>query len=95
MSKARLKHMDELGTDMQVIYPTLFLMEATEKPEVNTAMRRSYNRWLGERCGESGGRLRWVCMPPLQNMDATVEETHLVQRAWRLRRFEKRRPRSG
>jgi len=72
--KARLKHMDELGTDVQVIYPTLFLMEATEKPEINTAMRRSYNRWLGERCGESGGRLRWVCMPPLQNMDATVEE---------------------
>jgi len=72
--KARLKHMDELGTDIQVIYPTLFLMEATDKPEINTAMRRSYNRWLGERCMESGGRLRWVCMPPLQNMDATVEE---------------------
>jgi predicted TIM-barrel fold metal-dependent hydrolase len=49
-------------------------MEATEKPEVNTAMRRSYNRWLGERCMQSGGRLRWVCMPPLQNMDATLEE---------------------
>ena len=72
--KARLKHMDELGTDIQVIYPTLFLMEATEKPEINTAMRRSYNRWLGERCSQSGGRLRWVCMPPLQKMDATVEE---------------------
>jgi predicted TIM-barrel fold metal-dependent hydrolase len=71
---ARLKHMDELGTDMQVIYPTLFLMEATDKPEINTAMRRSYNRWLGERCMHSGGRLRWVCMPPLQNMQATVEE---------------------
>jgi predicted TIM-barrel fold metal-dependent hydrolase len=71
---ARLKHMDELGTDIQVIYPTLFLMEATDRPEINTAMRRSYNRWLGDRCDKSGGRLRWVCMPPLQNMDATVEE---------------------
>jgi len=69
---ARLKHMDELGTDIQVMYPTLFLMEATDKPGINTAMRRSYNRWLGERCMHSGGRLRWVCMPPLQNMDATV-----------------------
>ena len=27
--QVRLKHMDELGTDIQVIYPTLFLMEAT------------------------------------------------------------------
>ena len=51
--KARLKHMDELGTDIQVISPTLFLMEASEKPEINTAMRKSYNRWLGERCNES------------------------------------------
>jgi uncharacterized protein len=72
--KARLKHMDELGTDIQVIYPTLFLMEATEKPEINKAMRRSYNRWLGDRCAQSGGRLRWVCMPPLQDMHAAIEE---------------------
>lgn len=72
--KKRLRHMDELGTDIQVIYPTLFLMEATEKPEINAALRRSYNRWLADRCGQSGGRLRWVCMPPLQNMDAALAE---------------------
>lgn len=72
--KARLKHMDELGTDIQVIYPTLFLMEATDKPEINAAMRRSYNRWLADRCGQSGGRLRWVCMPPLQSMDEALAE---------------------
>jgi aminocarboxymuconate-semialdehyde decarboxylase len=72
--KARLKHMDELGTDIQVIYPTLFLMEATERPEINVALRRSYNRWLADRCSQSGGRLRWVCMPPLQDISAAVEE---------------------
>jgi len=71
---ARLKHMDELGTDIQVIYPTLFLMEATEKARINLALRRSYNRWLADRCGKSGGRLRWVCMPPLQSLDAALEE---------------------
>jgi predicted TIM-barrel fold metal-dependent hydrolase len=71
---ARLKHMDQLGTDVQVIYPTLFLMEATEKPEINAALRRSYNRWLGDRCAQSGGRLRWVCMPPLQDMNAAIDE---------------------
>jgi predicted TIM-barrel fold metal-dependent hydrolase len=66
--------MDELGTDIQVIYPTLFLMEATEKTEVNTALRTSYNRWLAERCSHSGGRLRWVCMAPLQDMPLALEE---------------------
>lgn len=72
--KARLRHMDELGTDIQVIYPTLFLMEATEKPEINAALRRSYNRWLADRCAQSGGRLRWVCMPPLQSMGDALAE---------------------
>ena len=71
---ARLKHMDELGTDIQVIYPTLFLMEASENPEASTATRKSYNRWLGEPCSDSGGRLRWACMPPVQKIDSVLEE---------------------
>ena len=75
----RLKHMDELGTDTQVLYPTLFLMEATERPEVSTALRRSYNRWLADRCGQSNGRLRWVCLPALQNMDETIRELRFAK----------------
>jgi uncharacterized protein len=76
----RLKHMDELGTDVQVIYPTLFLMENTERAEVSSAMRRSYNRWLADRCSKSGGRLRWICLPPLQNMDETIKELEFAKK---------------
>ena len=36
----RLRDMDAMGTQVQVLYPTLFLMEATERPEVSTALRR-------------------------------------------------------
>jgi predicted TIM-barrel fold metal-dependent hydrolase len=75
----RLKHMDKLGTDVQVIYPTLFLMEATEQPEINTALRRSYNRWLADRCTQSNGRLRWVCLPPLQDMEETIRELRFAK----------------
>jgi len=71
---ARLRAMDEMGTDVQVLYPTLFLMEATQRPEVSLALRRSYNRWLADRCGQSRGRLRWVCLPPTMNMDEAVKE---------------------
>src|SRR5215510_4396836 len=77
--QVRLKHMDELGTDIQVIYPTLFLMEATERPEVSTALRRSYNRWLADRCAESHGRLRWVCLPPLMDMEESVKELQFAK----------------
>lgn len=77
--RVRLNHMDELGTDIQVMYPTLFLMEATERAEVNTALRRSYNRWLADRCAQSDGRLRWVCLPPLQNMEETIRELRFAK----------------
>ena len=72
--EARLRHMDELETDVQVIYPTLFLVEFTQSAEVELALRRSYNRWLAERCAQSGGRLRWICLPPAMSMDKALEE---------------------
>jgi len=70
---ARLRAMDELGVDVHVMYPTTFLVEGTDSPEVELAIRRSYNRWLADRCAESGGRLRWICVPPLRSMDAALE----------------------
>jgi predicted TIM-barrel fold metal-dependent hydrolase len=61
---ARLRHMDALGIDVQVLYPTVFLRPFTKRPEVERALCRSYNRWLSEIWRESGGRLRWVAMVP-------------------------------
>ena len=48
----RLRQMDELGVDVHVIYPTVFLTEFTDTPEVELAVRRSYNRWLGDRTSQ-------------------------------------------
>ena len=31
---ARLKHMDELGVDVQVIFPTMFIIPLTARPEI-------------------------------------------------------------
>src|SRR5579862_5564331 len=76
---ARLRAMDGLGVDVQVIYPTLFLVEGVQRPEVDLAVRRSYNRWLADRCGQSGGRLRWVCLPPYRNIDKAVEELRFAK----------------
>jgi predicted TIM-barrel fold metal-dependent hydrolase len=71
---ARLRTMDELGVEVQVMYPTLMLVEFTDRPELERALRRSYNRWLGARSEESKGRLRWVCLPPMQSMDEALAE---------------------
>lgn len=69
----RLRHMDELGIDVQVIYPTLLLSEPTERADVELAVTTSYNRWLADRCAKSKGRLRWVCVPPTRTMDKALE----------------------
>ncbi len=72
--QARLRQMDELGTDVQVMYPTLFLTTFTVRPEVEYALCRAYNRWLGAKSEESGWRLRWVVVPPMLSIDKAVEE---------------------
>ncbi|HTM10152.1 MAG TPA: amidohydrolase family protein [Verrucomicrobiae bacterium] len=72
--EARLAHMDELGVDTQVLYPSLFLRTLTPLPHVDTALCRSYNRWLADIWKSGKGRLRWVVVPPLHYIDKAIAE---------------------
>jgi predicted TIM-barrel fold metal-dependent hydrolase len=72
--EARLAHMDELGTDIQVIFPTIFLRPMTTKPRLEVLLCRSYNRWLAERCERSHTRLRWAVVPPTGTIEAAIDE---------------------
>lgn len=71
---ARIRHMDELGTDVQVLFPTFFLRPVTTKMEVERALCRSYNRWLAERCEQAPSRLRWAVIPPTSDIQTSIEE---------------------
>jgi predicted TIM-barrel fold metal-dependent hydrolase len=71
---ARVRHMDELRIDVQVLYPTMFLGGFTARQEVERALTRSYNRWIANATEKSGGRLRWVALLPMMSMDDAVEE---------------------
>ena len=71
---ARLRHMDEMGVDVQIIFPTFFIAEFTERLEIQNSLRKSYNRWLADRCSQSAGRLRWAVVPPLADMDGAIDE---------------------
>ncbi len=73
---ARLRDMDKLGVDIQVIYPTLFLVYLTDDPVLDTALSRAYNRYLADACAKSNGRLRWVIVPPLRSIEESVKELH-------------------
>src|SRR5262245_53057612 len=44
--EARLRHMDRLGVDVQVVYPTLLVNNISRHLAVEAALCRSYNRWM-------------------------------------------------
>jgi len=72
--EARLLHMDELGIDVQVLQPTIFLEQVADRAEVEVALCRAYNRWLADIWTQGNGRLRWVAVLPLLAMDEALKE---------------------
>ena len=76
---ARIKHMDELGVGIQVLFPTLFLIPLTPRPEVELALCRSYNRWLADIWRQEKTRLRWAAVMPLMSMEQTLQEVRFAK----------------
>jgi predicted TIM-barrel fold metal-dependent hydrolase len=77
--EGRLKHMDELDIDVQVLYPSLFLRPLTAKPEVEKAICRSYNQWLIDVCNKGEGRLRWIAVVPMMDMASAIAEIRFAK----------------
>ena len=72
--ETRLRHMDDMGVDVHVMYPTMFLTYLTGDPQAQVAICKSYNRWMADRSSLSGGRLRWVAVLPMLDIPAAVDE---------------------
>ena len=70
----RLRDMDKLGVQTQVVYPTLFLIYITDDVALDIAMARAYNRFISQACAKSAGRMRWVVVPPLHSVEESVKE---------------------
>ena len=70
----RLGDMDAMGVEIQVVYPTLFLAFLTEDPALDLALAQAYNRFLAQAHEKSGGRIRWVAIPPLRAMESVADE---------------------
>jgi predicted TIM-barrel fold metal-dependent hydrolase len=71
---ARFQDMQHIGTDVQVVYPTLFLTFLTHDPKLEIALCQAYNRHLAQVSAAAEGWLRWVLIPPLQTIDAAIQE---------------------
>ena len=71
---ARLKDMDRIGVDVQVIYPTLFLVYLTDDAKLEITLCRAYNRFVADACAKAPARLKWVAILPLRDIDASIQE---------------------
>ena len=70
----RIKHMDELDINCQVIYPTFFITPISRRPDTDLAVTRSYNRWMANIIRKESDRFGWVLVPPLQSTEHLAEE---------------------
>jgi predicted TIM-barrel fold metal-dependent hydrolase len=75
---ARLRHMDQLDIDIQMLYPTIFLRKLADRPETQVALCRGYNRWLADIWSQSDDRLPWAAVLPFEEMDEALNELRWV-----------------
>ena len=75
----RLEHMDQSGIDIQVLHNTIFIEQATDRPEVEVALCKSWNRWLADIWRQGKGRLRWSCMAPTLSMTDALDQIRFAK----------------
>ena len=72
--QSRMEDADRGGVEVQVVYPTIFIAFLTDDAELEVALCRSYNRFQADAWSKCNGRLRWVVVPPLQNIEESIKE---------------------
>jgi predicted TIM-barrel fold metal-dependent hydrolase len=78
---ARLKDMDRLGLDVQFLFPTTLYAHLTSDAGFESALYRSYNRYVGNQCKHNSKRLKWAGLLPLRDPNeaiAAIEEMQLL-----------------
>lgn len=70
----RIEYMDRTGVDIQVLHNTIFIESVTDRPAVEVALYKSWNRWLASIWRKSNDRLRWSCMAPMLSMSDALDQ---------------------
>lgn len=77
---ARLADLDRFGIEKQVIYPSAWIGCLAEDVELEAALAQSYNQFMAQQCGRSGGRLYYAAVLPFRRPQTAVEEIRRVAR---------------
>jgi predicted TIM-barrel fold metal-dependent hydrolase len=71
--QARLRGLDYMGIDCQMLYPTTLYARMTSDPAFEAALFRSYNRYMGRQCASVSKRLKWAGLLPLRDPEQGCE----------------------
>lgn len=71
---ARVKDLDRMGVDMQIVFPTLFLTTTANDLRLEAALLRAYNSFLADRCAASHGRIRFAALVPIRDVSGSITE---------------------
>ena len=61
---ARLRDMDRMGFDAQMLFPSTLYAHMTRDPEFEAALFRAYNRYVAAQCSHAPKRLKWSGLLP-------------------------------
>jgi predicted TIM-barrel fold metal-dependent hydrolase len=78
--QARLRDMDRMGLDAQMLFPSTLYAHMTADPGFEAALFRAYNRYLGAQCQQAPKRLTWSGLLPLRDQRQAFEALEEMQR---------------
>ena len=64
--EGRVRELDEMGIDVQFLFPSTLYARMTADPGFEAAMFRAYNRFMGRQCLVNSKRLKWAGLVPLR-----------------------------
>jgi predicted TIM-barrel fold metal-dependent hydrolase len=74
-----MKYMDANSVDVQVLHKAMFIESVTDRPAVEVALYKAWNRWLADIWKQSKGRLRWSCMAPVLSMSGALDQIRFAK----------------
>ena len=78
--QARLRDMDRMGFDAQMLFPSTLYAHMTDDPGFEAALFRAYNRFIARQCQAAPKRLKWSGLLPLRDQRQAFEAVEEMQR---------------
>ena len=77
--QARLRDMDRMGFDAQMLFPSTLYAHMTDDPGFEAALFRAYNRFIAGQCQAAPQRLKWSGLLPLRDQRQAFEAIEEMQ----------------